>query len=608
MELLTCGVSHSLQLKESFLCDVIIAAYQSGTIPNHYKPKLPSFLEELMSLDFYISCPSIQLLPSSLNNVKICLQAKVQTLLVPIAVVDCQVKIKTCIKVNEKDQDGKRVSFLAFDFSDEDSVELEFNPVFPTQFSLAGLDTVLESLLAAALQNIVEDIPLTPFIESQDLSLAINARTNLPIQAGSNYKPENFLSIFVEQGRACDPYGTHQAQLNNFDCGNCSVGMLKGTIISYMEKGFEAEGIRVGQPLPGVEKKVLIKHPFLPIRLEKIILKEEFSVEFYDGYIRLMTKVEAVLSNCPDADVTVDIQANFGFSGGNVLKINIIKSNIDVKVNLLGVASILAGLLGGLLNGIIALVVGKAIEKAAASIVAGVLAQGFQTNPLIYTLFLKDITITTDPKEPPAKIATLVVSGVDSVITAEGIFVRTRIGLNYKSVKLEKPELIRGNKTSSEFHRPGCPLGDKIKKQNLVEFYLVAEAQDKGYNGCSFCYPEYDYLAPSFLNVLVIQDRLPTEMYNDTAKITCALISSTPGFEKYGSPDTRQAEVQFSKIDTPNSPNQALGHAAFDNMRPGQWEIRVEMGTWSTKKTVTTVGDRMRSYIFTYGKTGAKRD
>jgi micrococcal nuclease len=54
----------------------------------------------------------------------------------------------------------------------------------------------------------------------------------------------------------------------------------------------------------------------------------------------------------------------------------------------------------------------------------------------------------------------------------------------------EKPEpRYLGNRNSFRFHRPGCPMGRKIARQNLVHFDAWEKAYWEGFSPCGRCKP-----------------------------------------------------------------------------------------------------------------------
>ena len=46
-----------------------------------------------------------------------------------------------------------------------------------------------------------------------------------------------------------------------------------------------------------------------------------------------------------------------------------------------------------------------------------------------------------------------------------------------------------GNKGSMVYHKAGCPMAEKIKADNLINFATKEEAEKAGYKPCTKCFP-----------------------------------------------------------------------------------------------------------------------
>lgn len=63
-----------------------------------------------------------------------------------------------------------------------------------------------------------------------------------------------------------------------------------------------------------------------------------------------------------------------------------------------------------------------------------------------------------------------------------------KIGIWRKPPERREPHYL-GNRASFRFHRPGCPLGKKIARPNLVRFDTWEKAYWEGFSPCRRCSP-----------------------------------------------------------------------------------------------------------------------
>jgi hypothetical protein len=139
---------------------------------------------------------------------------------------------------------------------------------------------------------------------------------------------------------------------------------------------------------------------------------------------------------------------------------------------------------------------------------------------------------------------------------------------------------VHGHLESLEFHRTdkGCPFVEKMKGENTILFLSPAKALEMGYNGCRYCYQEYDEAADGSISVFF---RDP-----NTAAFTRQVSMHFKLFEGL-TVDGASVHPQFELKRQYKGEVRADGMLYFEDdglppLWPGDWELTVKMGSWST--------------------------
>ncbi len=175
-----------------------------------------------------------------------------------------------------------------------------------------------------------------------------------------------------------------------------------------------------------------------------------------------------------------------------------------------------------------------------------------------------------------------------AAISEQGMVVGASVTAKPVAAPIVQPTYLVGNRKSREFHRAGCPYGDKVKQREL--FIREAAAIRSGYNGCFTCAHEYSHpfgkltfgfrspggnLANALLTVPVsIVGKLVTQVVVDGVTVT-------------DPPFTRDATLKV-KV-KPDGSWQTYLYDSTSQLIPGTWRLRATSGAWTGEVTATIV-------------------
>lgn len=595
MKFSTGNFDLAVQLNERFLNSVLAAAYFTGRIPDFLEGQVPTLFSGLATWTLYLNCPTLDLLPTESGQ-----PARVrfkQSFILRLTTLDhesngeCSFVVP--ILLDTRTVDGANAQFLRLDLTqvpDED-VTLKLMPPNPL------MEAVGRAELMSQLRELSLDLPITPLVGGDVfLAFSMSADPTQQMPSFGSIFEQNYLSLFINlDGQSMEPPAVHPPQLwlSNFTekrDDECAVAIPEAAFMPPLRAAIAKAGLANGQVIPGTENLVLTgalgSTPF------HVVLSKDVTLELHNGFLRFATGVTAVIEDLPNVSADVDARLGFGF-GQDKLFVNILNADSMIDIDI----PLVVQVVGGLLTGTLSLVIEQVLEEVLASVLEGEIAGQTIPVPLPQqTIFLGGIAVTTGAAVP--NVPSLVVRNNWLIPFSQGIIIRSALDLAYEKAPRHFPPYVRGHRLSKEFHREGCVWGNRISQKNLELFIRPELALAEGYDGCNFCYPEFNGLNVSGTLVVYFMKPGFAPHVTHTEEVTwkCEFLSGTVTI------GTTETQIRTeSDEDTTNEFGQYMTFEAFSGLRPGAWKVTVSNAGWSTQATLTVRGDRTQGYRYTFG-------
>jgi hypothetical protein len=595
MEFSTGNFDLAVQLNEKFLNSVLAAAYFTGRIPDFLEGQINLPLLGQVTWTLYLDSPTLDLLPTESGQ-----PARVRfslTFLLRLNTLDRESKglctFVAPILLDTRTVDDAKAQFLRLDLTQVQDADVTFALTPPIPI----MEVIARAELMSQLRVLSLELPITPLVGGVvSLAFSTSADQTQQMPFGSSIFERNYLSLFINlDGRSMEPPAAHPPQLwlTNFTekrDEECAVAIPASAFLPPLRDAIAKAGLVNGQVIPKTEH-LNLEGPFGSTPFH-VVLSKDVTLELNDGFLRLETGVTAVIENLPDVSADVNAELRFGLAQNNLF-VTILNagSMIDIKIPL--VAQVLVGLLTGTLS----LIIEQVIEQVLASVLEGQVEGKTLAVPLPQkSIFLGGIVVTTGAAAPD--VPSLVVRNTGLEIFLQGIIIRSWLDLVYEPVARHFPPYVRGHYVSKEFHKSGCLWGDRISPKNLALFIRPTAALGEGYDGCNFCYPEFDGLsAPGTLVVYFWKPGFaPFLTHAEEVTWKCEFLSGTI---ESGTSET-QIQTKSAEGQT-NEFGQYVTYEKFTGLRPGAWKVTVSNAGWSTQAALGVRGDRARGYRFTFG-------
>ena len=564
-KVITYGFDVLAQLSADFIGTVLGAAYGTGRIPYLISKEIVDNGVD-HKLDIYVTGMSVNFCNTpGLGNA---LAMNIQFLLRTTRLDEdfagrCSVVVP--YGREERTLHGRSVLYYAAHFAELDEESFSVTLTKTTTFIEDVPDSqYFHDLIREALWNVfaneIRELPITPSI-----------MTGFQLAEGR---------IFYDPTFTYPPYGEYQYPnffayfLNILDVEipvPDQVASFFRYYMHYYERYPELEMALPVEFLLGLLDQA-IENLHLPADLEDIILNS-LSYSLNDNFIDIE-------GNCTYSGIDADFTGRlvFSFEGENI-RINIVNLDIDLP----WYVDFLDAIIGGAIT--------RSLEESTAGL-------GFEYPSPFTTIFQRELPLYGD--NPPV----VEVNNCRPILLENGgVRFRSFINLIYEPIPRPGPPTVRAHKESKEFHRVGCKYGDKIRAVNLIVFKDENAALNHGYDGCAFCYPEYDKTNPGQLTLyLTFTNQPPDSSVTKTITWYLELIQEKPDTKGSKEPVTKTKTYELKTDDQ----GVCYSLSGFDELHPGRWLIRVTCESWTAECTRHVVGDRRRYFRFTYGKAGCE--
>jgi hypothetical protein len=582
---LSAGFDIAAVISEAAINKVYQISYWAGLLPTHGSTTFADATgEHALELSFLL--PTLQFvdLANLQNAVKLRFPFLAQVPSKNAQGAGAVALFLTAQKETALDADNEEVEFVVLDFSTVPVSQLEFEPephpplpnAMAHSFGVLApgvVEDVAAPLAASILTSGLSKIPLTPNISSVfgffTFRTYVDAGFSLPPD-GTPYVLPRVLGAYVKfdsghrDAPAQPPLQLRRQIVPNphhygyiwAGADEMKIALPAELIHARIGEALAAQGL---SPLPAA----------LPDDASVVI--NELDITLGDGCLVVTGNVTKVIEDGPDADVDFTLKITLAIENGT-LQTTVIDKDIDLP----WWADALPFLLPFLGSAILQSIQLTVAEETGS---LGQFTGGLLSDVNVFSNQLPGIAL--------AQAALTIHNEGDIEISPAGLVLPGQVEATLGETSIEQGFYVYGHLHSREFHRKGkgCPYLEKLKAKNTMLFLSPAAALSQGYNGCRFCYPDYD-AGPAGRIILHFRDlaSMP-QPAKATVSLRFAMLQSvTIGDE--------EVKPQFDVQRSYSRHLEDDGVVYFDDFGlpdflPGSWELKVEANGWTTTCALT---------------------
>ena len=562
--IITYGFDFMAQLSDDFIETVFRAAYWTGRIP--YPISRP-FVENSIEyqLDIYLNIPYVEF----------CNTADLGDALA--------INFQFLVRTNRLDEDfGGRCSVTVPYGREEKDINEKSMLYYAAQFAELSEDSFTVGLTKTT--TFIEDVPdaqyFNALIRETLCSLFTEEIKEIPItpsiRPGFNVAHGR---MFYDPDFARPPYGEYTypnffAYFLNLRDDEIPVPDTVASSFKYYMYYYQRYAeLEMALPVEFLLQMLdqAINNLQLPADIEDITLNS-VSYSLNDNFIDVEGNVTY---SGIDADFTGRLV--FLFEGSNI-RINIVNLDVDLP----WYVDILDAIIGGAIT--------RSLEEASTGL-------GIDQPAPFTTVFRPELPLS-GVDQPIVEVDNCAPIWLDN----GGVRFRSHINLIYEKISRPGPSSRSRDSDRGGHWGRASSYADKIRA-NLIVFKDENAALEHGYDGCSFCYPEFDKTNPGKLVLYCAFTNQPPDS-TVTKTITCHLELIQ---EKAGTKGSTEPEAKTKTFELKTDAQGACQSlSSFDGLHPGRWLIRVTCESWTTECTRHVVGDRTRYFRFIDGKAGCE--
>jgi hypothetical protein len=573
---LSAGFDIAGVFSEATINTVFQLAYSGGLLPIRASTEF-SHLTGKHKLELYFLPPTLQFvaLPNVQNPVKLRFPFLAQVPTMNAQGTGALAVFVTASKLPALDENNKEFHYVVLDFSTVPVNQYQFEPEGPPNLPYHAAMTfdvldpnvvqkVAVPLAKSVLANGISKIPITPRVPSNfgffTFRTYVDQNFVLPPN-GTWYTLPRVLGAYVNQKKV-------EAEAPAKPPLQLAQNVIPHPHIAKYIWG-EADELKVAIPEPLIKaqiQKTMDEKGWKPGATINISPDEEVTLNEID--VKLANGHLLVTGNADDVDFTLKIALSIE---NDHLQSIVIDKDFDVPWYL-DLFQIFLPFVNTAIVDSIKLSIAKGLDSVGGS--AGDLLDGI-------SVFSNDL--------PGVQLAQLLIHNNGPIeISTGGLVLRGQVETLLGESNLDQPFYVYGHLHSKEFHRKGkgCPFLTKMKAKNTILFLSPAKALSMGYNGCRFCYLDYDVAT---VGQILIHFREPNPNPAQGNKRTLSL------WFKLIQPvslDSEEPKPQFKLDRSYNGHLEDDGFFYFNDsdlpdFLPGTWQLDVKMGVWSTSCEVT---------------------
>jgi hypothetical protein len=545
-------------------------AYHGGLLPVHESTQFSHSTGE-HQLELYFLPPSLEFaaLQDVDNAVKLRFSFLAQVPTMNAQGAGALTVFLTASKLMKLDDDEEEFHFVVLDFTTVPATQYEFEPApwpplpLASQHTIDTLDPAIVEDVAAPLARSrlasgIPNVPLVPRIPSNfgffTFRIYVDGSFGLPPD-GTPYVLPRVLGAYV-----------NVANVERDPPGNPPLELWRQIVPNPHQYGYiwaGADELKLAVPETIINDRLneaLVEKGLSPLPATLTVGDDDYTVNELDvslapGHLLVQGDVDGV---------TFTLKIKLAIENDS-LNATIVDKDFDVPWYLDFVQVLLPG-------------IGSAILHAAElSIAKGLDSIGSEAGGLLagVNIFANDL--------PGVQLAQLAIhNNGDVEISPSGLVLNGQLETQHGAAEIEQPFYVYGHRFSHEFHRrgQGCPYLEKMKPANTILFLSPARALSMGYNGCRFCYLDFDEAtAGRILLFFRAPDPDPAET-TVKASLRFALTNPLSDGEEEVKADFELERTYDGELGEDGFLH--FGDAELPDFLPGTWELEVQVGPWST--------------------------
>jgi hypothetical protein len=570
---LSAGFDIAGVLSEDTINKVFQLGYQIGLLPTHATTQFSHATGD-HKLELYFLPPTLQFIsmPNVDDPVRLHFSFLAQVPTMNAQGAGAITVFLTAVKLKEHDESDEEFNYVALDFKGVPATQYEFESegwsplpnasehTFDT-LDPAIVEDVAAPLAKSVLASGISKIPLTPRVPSNfgffTFRMYVNENFTLPPD-GTPYVLPRVLGAYVNVANdKRDPPATppldlreqiapvpHEYAYTWAGADELKIAVPETLIKSKLEEAKAAKGL---SPLPATITDG--GDDYTITKLDTSLGPGHILVQGEADNVEFTLKIKLSIEN-------------------DSLKSIIIDKDFDTPWYL-DFAKVLLPPLGAAIVHAIELSIAKGLDSLGGK--AGGLLEGVN-------IFASDL-----PGAQLAQLAQVHIHNNGSIdISPAGLVLDGQLETLLGDTEIARPFYVFGHLHSREFHRAGkgCPYLKRMKPENTILFLSPAKALSLGYNGCRFCYLDYDKATDG--RVLLFFRAPDLDVAQQTIKASLRLSLTEPLSLSAG-----EEKPEFELDRTYPVEKAPDGYVYFSDtglpdFLPGTWDLRVDAGQWTT--------------------------
>lgn len=536
---LTGGFDIAAQLSEEVSRKIFQMTYWTGGIPDFISKTNPLEPSEVTEVYFEVPWLEFVKVGDLPNSVVIGFQFLARVF--PETIEFFSWVEVTMTAVIKSQPDGTRV--IVIEFANV-SNQFEFGPVLNDPI----FANRVKPLIVTTLFQKLKTLPISPPV-SADVKFFTFQEYVFP----ETVAKDNFLGVFVnKENTPLNPPAAFQRML-----------YIPTSKADYLS-GIPADEMKIAIPkevvMPLINQKLAeMGFASLPKQspTDSSVTINELSMELQNGYIKVSGNATKEVDVIWDPDIDFEVRIGLRIENG-ILQSFVQRVDADLPWWIESMEFLLPVIGTVILNAV------RGAMKSAISASVGGISQGALS-----------VEIFNESSLPGTNgIVRVTNTGIVS-ISQKGLIIPGQVKTLFSARKGTEIPYAYGHKDSKEFHKKECEYQKAMSRKNVVRMINPLDALRKAYNGCAWCYPEYNVAQPGGVIFELFDPASETDFIGSIrgerlSEVTTGGLKVKPSF------------IILSDFAHLTKPDKWL------ELVPGKWKFTIETNdkSWKTECTI----------------------